>query len=286
MQIFRYLLWLLASGLLALRYRIRVQGDKSLHELRGPVLVLPNHPGYVDPIIVYTLLWPILRTRPLLWEGMFLNPVLFPLMKLMRAVRIPDLRHTSVQARERTEQAIAEVIAGLRRGENFILWPAGRAQRDGTERLGGARAAADILRAVPEANVVLVRTRGVWGSSLSYAYTGTAPPLGRRLLQGLGLLLANFLFFMPRRQVNIAIEPIDRQRLPELHRDSLNPWLEEWYNREARRRRHSCRITSCSDYDPALFLPWPASLLQTKNRSNPKRSKRWPKSSLKSSAGR
>ena len=30
--------------------------------------------------------------------------------------------------------------------------------------LGGARALTDILQAVPEAKVVLVRTRGVWGS--------------------------------------------------------------------------------------------------------------------------
>jgi long-chain-fatty-acid--[acyl-carrier-protein] ligase len=227
----RFGFWLLARTLLALRYRSRVQGDSALHGLRGPVLVLPNHAGYIDPMIVYTLLWPTLRARPLLGEGMFLNPGLYPFLKLMQAVRVPDLERASAEARQRTEQAIADVIAGLRRGENFILWPSGRAQRDGTERLGAARAAADILRAVPEANVVLVRTGGIWGSSLSYAYTGAAPPLGRRLLQALGLLLANLLVFMPRRQVNITIERIDRQALPELRRETLNPWLEAWYNR-------------------------------------------------------
>jgi long-chain-fatty-acid--[acyl-carrier-protein] ligase len=87
------------------------------------------------------------------------------------------------------------------------------------------------LQAVPEANVVLVRTRGIWGSSLSYAYTGAAPPLLQRLLQGVGLLLANLLVFMPRRQVHITIECVERKRLPEPRREILNPWLEEWYNR-------------------------------------------------------
>src|SRR5260370_4432260 len=148
-------------------------------ELTRPVLILPNHPGYVDPIIMLTLLWPSLRPRPLLWEGMFLNPILYPCLGMIRAVRIPDLSQASAEARTQTEQAIDEVIGGLRRGENYLIWPAGRAERDGRERLGGARATADILRAVPNATVVLARARRVWGSSFSYAYTRKSPPLGR-----------------------------------------------------------------------------------------------------------
>jgi long-chain-fatty-acid--[acyl-carrier-protein] ligase len=197
-----------------------------------PVLFLPNHPGYIDPIIMMTLLWPRFRARPLLWEGMFLNPFLYPFLGLIRAVRIPDLRQASGEARQRTEQALAEVVAGLGRGENFIVWPAGHAERDGSERLGAARAAADILRAIPDATVVLARTRGVWGSSFSYAFTGRAPSLGKRLLQGVGFLVANLLVFMPRRPVQITLERIDRRQLPELRRETINPWLEEWYNRD------------------------------------------------------
>src|SRR5262249_14566721 len=150
---------------LALRYRIRCEGLERLRDLNRPVLVLANHPGYIDPIVLITWLWPILRPRPLLLEGMFQAAGLGPVMDLLRAVRIPDLRQASTQARERTEQAIGEVIAGLKRGENFVIWPSGRAQRDGTERLGATRSTADILQAVPEAQIVLVRTRGIWGSS-------------------------------------------------------------------------------------------------------------------------
>jgi long-chain-fatty-acid--[acyl-carrier-protein] ligase len=196
------------------------------------VLFLPNHPGYIDPMIVLTLLWPKFKARPLLWEGMFLNPLLYPFLGLIRAVRIPDLRQASAEARQRTEEAFAEVMAGLKRGENFLVWPAGRAERDGSERLGGARAAADILRAIPNSTMVLARTRGVWGSSLSYAYTGDSPPLVKRLLQGAGLLLANLLAFMPRRQVQITFERVDRRQLPELRRETINRWLEKWYNPE------------------------------------------------------
>jgi long-chain-fatty-acid--[acyl-carrier-protein] ligase len=194
------------------------------------VLILPNHPGYVDPIIMLMLTWPSLRPRPLLWEGMFLNPVLYSVLGLVRAVRIPDLSQANAEARLQTEQAIEEVISGLKRGENYLVWPSGRAERDGQERLGGARATADILRAVPQTTILFVRTRGVWGSSFSYAYTGQTPPILKRLLQGVGLLLANLIFFMPRRRIHITFEAMKREQIPELRRELVNPWLERWYN--------------------------------------------------------
>jgi long-chain-fatty-acid--[acyl-carrier-protein] ligase len=221
---------LLAKAVLALRYRIRVQGTEVLRTLQGPVLILPNHPAYSDPVIALTALWPWFHPRPVLYEEYFRHPLLYPVAKLLQAIRVPDLERPSVQARERTEQAVAEVIAGLGRGENFILWPAGRIQRDGVERLGAARAAADILRAVPNVQVVLVRTRGLWGSRFSFAFTGGRPPLIKGLWQALGLLLGNFLFFMPRRKVNLQVEPVARGNLPEPQREALNPWLEAWYN--------------------------------------------------------
>src|SRR5438874_2737744 len=72
----------------------------------------------------------------------------------------------------------------------------------------------EILRAVPEANIVLVRTRGLWGSMTSCAPTGSKPNFMRSLRIGGGLLLANLLLFMPRRRVDITVERIDRSQLP------------------------------------------------------------------------
>ena len=47
---------------------------------------------------------------------------------------------------------------------------------------------------------------------------------------GVGLLLSNLLLFMPRRRVDITVKRIERNQLPDLGRDTLNPWLERWYN--------------------------------------------------------
>ncbi|MFO0928961.1 MAG: hypothetical protein U0736_18400 [Gemmataceae bacterium] len=49
-------------------------------------------------------------------------------------------------------------------------------------------------------------------------------------MQGLGWILANLVFFAPRRNVTLTLEPIERSQLPGLDRQVLNPWLERWYN--------------------------------------------------------
>jgi long-chain-fatty-acid--[acyl-carrier-protein] ligase len=230
MSFFRRIFWIFFRLVLAARYRVRVRGLDQLKGLKGPVLVLPNHPGYIDPFLLFGVLWPTLRMRPLVYRGTFQGLTGRFLVRLVNALEVPDLDVASVRARAEAEQAVAAIVAGLGRGEPFILWPAGRVWRDGVERIGPARAAADVLRSMPESSVVLVRTRGVWGSSWTWAQLGARPPLVRLILAGLGWLLVNGLFFMPRRRVEITVEVADRNRLPEPRREVLNPWLEQWYN--------------------------------------------------------
>src|SRR5262249_61061261 len=64
----------------------------------------------------------------------------------------------------------------------------------------------------------------------------------RRFLAGAGQILANKIFFMPRRQVEITIRRVDRSELPPLTREQLNPWLEQWYNE--------------GGYQPPVFVPY------------------------------
>ncbi len=222
--------WLFARLVVPLRYRICVHGWENIRGLKNPVLLLPNHPGYLDPLLILATVYDTFRPRPVLYEGFFPRPVLTLLVKLLGAVPVPDLDRPSHKARRRAEQAVAEAIARLRRGENIMLWPAGRVQRDGVERLGAARASAEILRAVPEAAVVLVRTRGMWGSRFTYAWSGGRPRLLWSSVVGLLLLLANLVVFMPRRRLDVTVELFDRTTLPDLERDTVNRRFEAWYN--------------------------------------------------------
>jgi long-chain-fatty-acid--[acyl-carrier-protein] ligase len=231
MFVLRFLMYLLFRFFVWARYRVRVHGLDSVRRLSGPLLLLPNHPGLCDPCIVLTSLWRTLRPRPMLYEGNF-RGLFYPVMPLLNAVRVPDLDQLSRTAHERAREAVAGVVDGLRQGDNILLWPAGRTEVDGTERLGGARALADVLEQAPESQIVLVRTRGVFGSMFSWAYTGKHPHLGRRILAALGWLAASLFVFMPRRRVDVYLEPIARSELPELRREALNPWFEARYNRD------------------------------------------------------
>ncbi|MEN6493329.1 MAG: AMP-binding protein [Thermoguttaceae bacterium] len=226
--------WSLIGFLTHFRYRVRVVGGEKLRELRGPTLVMPNHPGYIDPLLVLGHVRVPGGLRPTVFSGMYRNPGLYPLMRIANALEVPDLSEHSHDARQQTLAVIDAIVAGLERGENFLLYPSGRAQQRGLEEIGGSRSAAEILERCPQANVVLVRTRGVWGSMFSYAQTGRAPNLARCVVRGLGWVFASLIFFLPRRNVTMTVELLDRRDLPGLSREKLNRFLEEWYNREGR----------------------------------------------------
>lgn len=229
-QLICHLISFIVRRLLSLRYDISVRGLEQLGKVRGRALVLPNHPAFIDPVILLALLWPRLRPRPLVYEVNFRSPFFRPFGLLLRAIGMPELEQFSHERGLRVKEAIGEVIAGLRQGENHILWPAGWLRRDGLERLGGARAAVEVLAEVADAEVLLVRTQGLWGSMFSCAPTGCRPDFARCLGLGFLLLLGNLWFFAPRRRVSITIEAIPRSALPALRRRTLNPWLENWYN--------------------------------------------------------
>lgn len=67
--------WLLARWALRLRYRVRLEGLRELRELRGSTLVMPNHPGYVDPLLLLSHLRMNEGIRPVVFSGMFRKPL-------------------------------------------------------------------------------------------------------------------------------------------------------------------------------------------------------------------
>ncbi len=228
-QLLRIVIWRLVRVILSLRYRVTVKGLEKIRGLRG-ALVLPSHPGYVDPPLAYSVIAGQLAPRPVMADLNLDNILVSWIPRLTRALMVPDMERPSAESQKQIQQVIETVISDLNAGGNIILWPAGRVWRRGQEAIGSARGPVEILRAAPNAKVVLMRTSGLWGSSFTRAYTGQSPPLARRIVAGLFLPLASLFFFMPRRHITITIEVLDRSQLPELTRDKLNRFLESWYN--------------------------------------------------------
>ncbi len=217
--------------LLALRYRIKITGYDELPNREG-VLFLPNHPGEIDPVIVASLVYSRFPVRPLITEPMYNLPILNSVMKWINAIPVPDMEQGfSPYKIRRMEKVLASTINGLKSGDNVLLYPSGGLQRSGLEKIKGASAVSNILEKYPDVTIILVRTRGLWGSSFSTALTrGITPDVATVIIKAIKILLRNLIFFAPRREVTIEITetPADFPRTAE--KMELNSWLENWYN--------------------------------------------------------
>ena len=221
----------LGRALLRLRYRIRVEGIEQVASggTRG-ILFLPNHPALVDPVIVISELYGRFKPASLADRDRVDTPVLGWITRSFGAIPMADVGRYGAAGRQEVERALGECARILQAGGNLVLYPAGHLQRSRMEQLGGNSAVETLLKLAPGARVVLVRTRGLWGSRFSRAQG--APDfvrvLGRQALD----LLANFIFFSPRRPVTVQLaEPADLPR--EAGREVLNRHLEAFYNQDA-----------------------------------------------------
>ncbi len=224
------LFWTISGILLRLRYRVTVEGAEGLSALQGPTLVLPNHPAYVDPPLVLSHVRLGRALRPLVFSGIYRLLPLQPLMAMGDAFEVPDLSARSRDAQAKTLEMIDAVVARIGRGDSFLIYPSGRLQRGNAEVVGSARAVHELLSRCPDLNVVLVRTRGLWGSSFGCAATGAPPSLVPTIVRNLGWALAALLVFLPRRKVTMTVEVLQRGTLPKATREQTNAFLESWYN--------------------------------------------------------
>lgn len=222
--------WLL-QGLLWLRYKVTVRGFDELQASDGRgILFLANHPGLIEPIILLVTLLRRFEVAVLADRAQVERPVIGWLARRVNVRTIKDPGKER-DAKGQIQKLLTEIGEGLNRGQTFLVYPAGRIYRRKLEDLGGNSAVETLLRACPNARVVLVRTHGIWGSAFSRA--GGAPPrVGAALKRGLAGLLESGIFFAPRRRVTLDFrEPQDLPR--DADRNVTNRYLERFYNEGA-----------------------------------------------------
>jgi acyl-CoA synthetase (AMP-forming)/AMP-acid ligase II/1-acyl-sn-glycerol-3-phosphate acyltransferase/acyl carrier protein len=218
-------------SLLWLRYRIRIVGLAQLEpqDNRG-ILFLPNHPALIDPIIMMVELTARFRVGVLADKAQLERPVIGLLAKRVSTKAILDPAKDR-GVRGQIEQQLGELTGGLNQGQAFLVYPAGRTYRQSLEDLGSNSAVETIVHACPDIRIVMVRTRGLWGSSFSRA-SGRVPSVVGALKCGLLGLLKSGLLFGPRRTVSIEFfEPMDFPR--DAERSTINRYLERFYNENA-----------------------------------------------------
>lgn len=236
-RILGFIYSILFRVLLSLRYRIKVRGLDQLTEKTlskpGGILFLANHPAEIDPCLLLRVFWPRFKLHPVALEYLFRTPVVSYLLKFVDGIPVPSFGGASNSFKKRQiEKSYEKIFSILKGKENILIYPAGGLKQNGEEVIGGASGVHRILQTIPEANVVLIRTTGLWGSSFSKALTGKTPKLNEAFLNGFKVLLKNAIFFAPRREILIECEPAPSDFPAHADRMTLNHYLEDWYNKK------------------------------------------------------
>ncbi|MCE5293677.1 MAG: AMP-binding protein [Chlamydiales bacterium] len=222
--------------MLRLRYRISYQGLDEVKDLlkskKKGCLFLPNHPAVIiDPLVISVPLVRLFHIRPLIVEYMYYHPAFHWCVRLINAIPIPNFGSSvSPLKLKRAERSIETISSGLKKGDRFLIYPAGTTKHQAKEVVGGAFAVHKLVQDNPKIPVVLVRMTGLWGSSFSRAATHGGQVNSKEVLKkSFWALVKNCIFFMPRRDVLVQFEIA---KLPEnASKDKLNEYLENWYNK-------------------------------------------------------
>ena len=232
---YRSVLLYVGRWVFAWRYRVEIDGLKSVAQDK-PLLVLPNHPAMVDPMLVGVAFWKT-PLKPLSDESFFHTGIVAPhVLKTLGAVAVPDLRKHATAKGATVARGLGDIVKStLEDGGNVIFYPSGHIQTEGEhEEIGTRQLAYNICGDLPKGvRVICVRTRGLWGSIWSRKGRKTSPSFVPTFIKSVFLWFF-WSPFVPRRRVTMHVEDLtDRvKEWSKLTRLEFNRRLEEWYNAE------------------------------------------------------
>lgn len=220
----------MVKQLLKVRYKVIVRGLSGLAiQEDRPVLFLPNHPALIDPVIVLSTLYKRFQPCPLAAAEQVDRPVIRRFANLLDVIRIHRPMNRTDTAKPNVQEAFRQVVDTLKGGRHVLLYPGGKLMRNGHESLGGNSGVASILKQVPDVQVVLVKTTGLWGSSFSWA-TGESPNFGKHLGLYFKSLLGGGFLFITKRRVTLELF-LDKTLHAMDSRKEINGHIEGVYNR-------------------------------------------------------
>ena len=236
--VFSYRSVLLCTGrwIFARRYRVEADGLPAVAQDK-PLLVLPNHPAMVDPMLVSLMFWKT-PLKPLSDELFFHTGIVAPrVLKTLGAVPVPDLRKHRTAKGATIARGLGDIVKNtLADGGNVIFYPSGHIQTEPEhEDIGTRQLAYNICGDLPPGvRVIGVRTRGLWGSVWSRAGRKDSPAFVPTFVKSV-LLWFFWSPFVPRRRVAMHVEDLTDhvKEWSKGTRLEFNAKLNEWYNVKA-----------------------------------------------------
>lgn len=217
--------------LLSLRYNVEVKGIEILKN-PNPKFILPNHQALVDPQILFPQILKHIKAVPVASEIYYNKPVLKQLFDAFGTVIVSDITSNNRDA-DALKNIYINVVDALKSGKSVVLYPSGQIAGQGYEKIFNKQSAWAIVDNIPEnTQVIGVRISGLWGSMWSRAWIGKSPDFIKTYLKAIFMVLANLIFFLPRR--NVKIEFIDITKEAKIKskesKNAFNLFLEEIYN--------------------------------------------------------
>lgn len=219
--------------LLRLRYKVVVSGIELLQNEKTSLL-LPNHQALIDPFLLLSEVFKHSSAIPVISAKYYDIPVASTYFKSMGAVRVSDLE-TGSRDTQVLKNITRSVYKALKRETNIVIYPSGQLSNQGYEKILNKKSAYHIVISMPETTQIIgVRIRGLWGSIFSKANTGRSPNIFKQLLKGAFFVIANFIFFVPKRKVEIEFFDITCNAIENAKAGlkQFNLFLEEFYNQK------------------------------------------------------
>ena len=227
---------------LRFRYKVVLDGfDELMHAER--ILLLPNHPAYLDPILLFEEIYARGRkVSPMTDEKFFHNPAYRQILSLGDAVMVPDLmKNRSEAAVRQAAQLVRIAVEALTEGRSLVFYPSGHVTLDGLENLGARRMAFETVSAIrlspadsplKGVRIFLLRTRGMETSRWSKSRHKLLNKQGHVRQDALPWQIENPGFFR-RRRVVMHFEDMTDTLLSwtqQYDKAGFNKQLELWYN--------------------------------------------------------
>ncbi|MCK5856756.1 MAG: 1-acyl-sn-glycerol-3-phosphate acyltransferase [Bacteroidales bacterium] len=220
------------STLLSTRYKVTIKGVELLSSDRSS-LYLPNHPAEVDPQILISEIGKYDEPVPMISETYYNLPLINSFMKFLDAVPVADLEAGSrdVSVVENMRKAM---LGALKNGKSVVLYPSGQLSNQAYEKIFNKQSAYRLVQELDDnTRVIGVRQQGLWGSVWSRAWWGKSPDFFKVFLLSGFYVLANLIFFVPKRKVEIEFVDISEEakaKSKSLTRREFNEYLETFYN--------------------------------------------------------
>jgi acyl-CoA synthetase (AMP-forming)/AMP-acid ligase II/acyl carrier protein len=224
------LLLALVRSILSLRYRVDFHG-LDLLRTTSPVIVFPNHPALVDPMLLVSNIARHRILSPVMTETYFHTPGLGAIVRALRTVPVGDIAKWGTI--EDVKKAFLGIKTAMKKHQDILIYPSGHIYVQPFEHIIGKKMAYEIVGMLEwDTRVIITRTRGLWGSMWSKAYTGDSPALISVLARSVWFLIANIFFFVPRRDVTIEFVDMtdDLRSWHALGLDVFNEKLQNYYN--------------------------------------------------------